>query len=210
MLKRCNWCEQDTPLEAHRTPTGKVLARCYSCHLIACSWDHQIRNLKKDRKIRPRNPAAGGKKLCTSCRIIKPTSEYFAKGNSTQAFCKPCSLVKHKVWSDANRHVLADSKRQRAYGLKRGEYDQMVAKQKGRCKICKEETAKMHVDHCHDTGKVRGLLCQRCNTGIGQLRHSPRILKAAAHYLRVVSQKSTVRPNGAFLRFPAAKLTQTV
>lgn len=58
----------------------------------------------------------------------------------------------------------------------------MVLKQGGRCAVCGEEK-KLHVDHCHDTGKVRGMLCFACNTGIGKLKDDPDLLLAAHRYL---------------------------
>lgn len=67
----------------------------------------------------------------------------------------------------------------------------MVRKQHNKCAICgNKETKKLHgkvvslaVDHCHKTGKVRGLLCQNCNHGIGMLKDDPKLLKNAIIYL---------------------------
>jgi hypothetical protein len=58
----------------------------------------------------------------------------------------------------------------------------MVAAQNDRCLIC-ERPGKLVVDHCHATGRVRGLLCNLCNTAIGQLRDSPALLRKAAEYV---------------------------
>jgi len=54
--------------------------------------------------------------------------------------------------------------------------------QKGRCVICQEELP-LCIDHDHETGKVRGLLCRLCNAGIGMLRESPEVLRRAIAYL---------------------------
>ena len=62
---------------------------------------------------------------------------------------------------------------QKAYGIDVAEYDRMFAAQNGRCKICNTDTPKTHgnkyfaVDHCHASGKVRGLLCSTCNIALG-------------------------------------------
>jgi hypothetical protein len=76
----------------------------------------------------------------------------------------------------------------RAYGLTQAEWDELVARQQNRCAVC--ETIKpggrgerWHIDHDHVTGQVRGLLCQRCNTGIGSLQDDPEIIMAAARYV---------------------------
>lgn len=74
----------------------------------------------------------------------------------------------------------------RSYGLTLAEYDEFRASQGDRCAICstplkggKEE----HLDHCHDTGKPRGILCRDCNIGIGLLKDDPSIIQRAALYL---------------------------
>jgi hypothetical protein len=74
-----------------------------------------------------------------------------------------------------------------AYGLSIEQYDSMVAAQNGRCVICDEVPGgrhkKLYADHNHKTGKVRQLLCMRCNMGIGFLRDRPDLLLRAAEYL---------------------------
>jgi hypothetical protein len=75
-----------------------------------------------------------------------------------------------------NRHL------NRAYGISDEVFQQMVVDQGGRCLICRRKR-KLCVDHCHTTGKVRGLLCQPCNKGIGALRDDPELVLRAAEYL---------------------------
>ena len=72
------------------------------------------------------------------------------------------------------------------YGLDREAYLAMVLEQQSSCRICgrhEPDHFKLHVDHCHDTGRVRGLLCGPCNQGIGLLRHSSERLRLAISYL---------------------------
>lgn len=77
------------------------------------------------------------------------------------------------------------------YGVTLDWYEAKLKEQKGLCAICgKPETKstkgkvyRLAVDHCHDSGKVRGLLCMNCNYGIGHMKHDPKILKAAIAYL---------------------------
>lgn len=75
------------------------------------------------------------------------------------------------------------------YGLTVEQYDEMLIKQDRKCAICGEsgDESKPHrplyVDHNHETGKVRGLLCQRCNFMIGQARDSIEILRKGIRYL---------------------------
>lgn len=72
----------------------------------------------------------------------------------------------------------------REYGIDIAEYERLFEKQKGRCKLCRGSFKKLCVDHCHDTGKVRGLLCRKCNTGIGMLGDNADVCERAAKYLR--------------------------
>ena len=76
------------------------------------------------------------------------------------------------------------SKHHITYRLLRCDYERMLAKQQHACAICKR-AVKLVVDHCHTTGKIRGLLCQRCNHMIGHGADDPLRLEAGAIYLRV-------------------------
>jgi len=71
----------------------------------------------------------------------------------------------------------------RKYGITYGQYQDLVELQHGRCKICRESGVKLHTDHDHNTGKVRGLLCANCNTAIGMLKEKPLLFMRAVLYL---------------------------
>jgi len=91
----------------------------------------------------------------------------------------------------ANRDYGKDADLRKNYGVTLEWYKAKHAEQNGVCAICeREETAVIHgrnislaVDHCHDTGKVRGLLCRSCNNAIGAFGHNPDLLFAAIAYL---------------------------
>jgi hypothetical protein len=80
----------------------------------------------------------------------------------------------------------------RRYGVTPEWYGAKLTEQGGRCAICGrtppvdgvKSASRLHVDHCHDTGDVRGLLCNRCNPGVGYFGHDPALLEAAAAYMR--------------------------
>ena len=73
------------------------------------------------------------------------------------------------------------------YGMTMADYDRMHAEQDGRCAICGTLEAdldtKLYVDHCHTSGRVRGLLCRACNSGLGQFRDQTEALLNAVAYL---------------------------
>jgi hypothetical protein len=84
------------------------------------------------------------------------------------------------------KESLRKSHLKRKYGLTPDDYDAMLAAQRGGCAICgapAPEGQSLHVDHCHDSGAVRGLLCFRCNAGLGQFDHDSERLARAASYL---------------------------
>lgn len=73
----------------------------------------------------------------------------------------------------------------RKYGLTQKEYTEMLDKQKGVCAICGGVcTRRLAVDHDHETGKVRGLLCNNCNRGLGHFQDNVGFLDAAIRYLK--------------------------
>ena len=73
------------------------------------------------------------------------------------------------------------------YGITLEQYNQMVIDQGGKCPLCTrhqdELTRRLVVDHCHETGRVRGLLCNECNKGIGLLKDNPSIMERAIRYV---------------------------
>lgn len=70
------------------------------------------------------------------------------------------------------------------YGLSVADFDSMLNDQGGVCAICREAASKICVDHCHKTGKVRGLLCDHCNRGIGCFGDDPETMASAIEYVR--------------------------
>jgi len=104
--------------------------------------------------------------------------------------CRECALdakIRNRKSEVEKAYRLRNKVRIKAklYGLTEKEYSDLIWFQENKCKICKtlfRETKHMHIDHCHETKKVRGLLCINCNNGIGHLRHSPELLRQAALY----------------------------
>ena len=81
------------------------------------------------------------------------------------------------------------------YGLEPGDYERMYKEQGGTCAICQRatgKTKKLAVDHDHDTGLVRGLLCGPCNSMVVYFRNSPEAFDRAALYLRRAGEKNRI------------------
>jgi len=92
-----------------------------------------------------------------------------------------------RQWRKDNPEKVKNNDLQKKYGITLEDYNKMFEEQKRCCKICtkhyKEEKQALVVDHCHTTGKVRGLLCNQCNRGLGMLGDSVELLKSAIKYL---------------------------
>lgn len=92
-----------------------------------------------------------------------------------------------KEYRKNNPDKLRDKHLRRNYGITLQQYNEMFEKQEGKCAICgthqSEFKKPLYVDHCHETGKIRGLLCDKCNHAIGLLKDSPNISQEASNYL---------------------------
>lgn len=131
-------------------------------------------------------------KICSSCKIEKPLNEFYraAKGSlGRQGHCKQCGLQLNKEWYKNRSDIkIRDGNLQRNYGITSMEYEQILKRQGGGCIICgsrvgNKRTKFLHIDHDHSTGCIRGLLCSRCNTGLGLFHENPELLRAALDYL---------------------------
>lgn len=119
---------------------------------------------------------------CVRCRKNYGKSEYIV-------FRGERLLSTNKWHADNREHhneLMRVGQLRRKFGLSADEYADLVAKHGGVCRICQHACPtgrRLAVDHDHKTGKVRGLLCQGCNTGIGKFADDPARLMAAARYL---------------------------
>lgn len=88
-----------------------------------------------------------------------------------------------RTWDEKQRNY----KYRTNYGITLEDYNELFTLQNGCCAICKrhqsEFVKKLHVDHCHKTNVIRGLLCHNCNLALGRFRDDPEVLQAALEYL---------------------------
>lgn len=146
-------------------------------------------------------------KKCFKCEVEKPLSCFHKRKQSNDGHdwsCKDCAnLYKNKYTAD-NIEKIRKTKREhssrmyqtrgknnhlkRTFGITLDQYNQMFQSQGGRCGICEvhqtELTKALCVDHCHKTSKIRGLLCDLCNRGLGSFRDSENLFISAAKYIR--------------------------
>ena len=144
-------------------------------------------------------------KRCPKCGETKPLTEFYPhKGHGKAergAYCKPCHCAHTTETRDPKKKaecehayylqhkeeakVAARASKYRKYGITIDDYDRILKEQGGGCNICGRPPKKrrLHVDHNHITGKVRGLLCMKCNRGLSWFNDSPELLREAARYV---------------------------
>lgn len=153
------------------------------------------------------HPISDGR-TCTKCGVsggrdmFKPSKAYT---NGLASWCRKCSNQYVKQWQTDNpeKRNLSELRAglKKRYGMTVERYLELYTRQDGKCAICRTSVASQvdvatqlarseknknttaHVDHCHKTSTVRGLLCSKCNTGIGQLQESVEILESAIRYI---------------------------
>lgn len=90
----------------------------------------------------------------------------------------------NRAWLAANPHKALEYYRRNKYGITNEQFDAMLAAQGHQCAICgKTQQRGWHIDHCHSTGRVRGILCHGCNIGLGAFRDRTTSLLKAIQYL---------------------------
>ncbi|MFE9473562.1 endonuclease VII domain-containing protein [Streptomyces griseofuscus] len=187
-VKRCVRCGETKPYAAfakRRSNLDGLQRHCREC----ASDCHRTRQMSLGRKVRPKVTVPEGHKLCLKCGEIKPWSEWHRNATASDGLstrCKACRAAEGR-----SGHL------KRQYGLTVAERDAMVASQRGLCVICLKAPA-AHVDHCHKTGRVRGVLCFNCNSAIGKLGDDPDAVRRAAAYLEGISWKPILVAPGVY------------
>lgn len=146
-----------------------------------------------NRRTRPNGLPAVNAQTCAGCGEELPISEFGTHRNPNtgktyrRLKCKDCHTRDAVRWARSNRRRTRDGRLRRAYGITIEQYDAMLEAQGGVCAICGADPGErtLAVDHNHADGRVRGLLCDNCNNGLGRFQDDPELLLAAAQYLGV-------------------------
>lgn len=207
--RRCTKCGVVKPLlEFSKAPRGLHgrKASCKECDAARHRAIIEAAGPRPDGRRKPRraplDPATP--KECRKCGVTKPLSEFSLSRQATEtrnavyrSDCKACCAARASQWYKENPERAVANRRKanlaRYYGLTVAEYNALLRKQGGVCAICGMDEPNSHgrtgkkfrlsVDHCHSTGRVRGLLCQKCNRAIGLLGDNPILMRKAISYL---------------------------
>jgi hypothetical protein len=134
-------------------------------------------------------------KKCTKCGVQKPLSEFNndkRRKDGKYGKCRVCHIFVSREWQNKNPEKVKNAKWLRLFGVSFDFIENLKIEQNNKCGICKIELntdTKAHIDHCHATGIVRGILCQKCNQALGLFKDSIPSLKSAQKYLEKYLKK---------------------
>ncbi|GHJ04172.1 endonuclease VII domain-containing protein [Streptomyces olivaceus] len=191
-VKKCSRCQESKPrtsFASNKSVRDGLQAYCRECS----AKYYRQRQSAMGRTVREKVPVSPGHKHCRGCGEVKPHSEWHRKTSAPDGLASRCKAC--KAATDPAGHL------RRKYGLTEAQRDEMVASQAGLCAICLKAPA-VQVDHCHETGRVRGVLCFNCNSGLGLLRDDPEAMYRAADYLEGNAWKPTLVAPGVY-RLPS-------
>ena len=130
-------------------------------------------------------------RTCMTCGVEKNIIEFYMRDKKTgrrHSACKECDKARVKARHQANPDRTKNNDLKRMYGITLEEHTKMFENQNGVCAICRKsgdgKWKKLCVDHCHTTGKVRGLLCKRCNIALGEVGDNIQTLQSMIEYLQ--------------------------
>lgn len=173
---------------------GRPKPPCSMCGAPSAYVGLCLRHYHEARR-RERGPLLHPGRECRWCLAEIPATRN-ARAIYCSHECKVNSINQrhreHPGYTERNRHYHF-VKYWATFGVTLDDYNRLLAEQNGRCAICETDDpggrGAFHVDHDHETGQIRGLLCNECNIGLGKFGDDPARLRAAADYLERATTK---------------------
>ena len=169
--KTCTECGKLQPLSyfspAPRMNDGRSSV-CKKCNT-------RRQQVRRKRLLARTHIDVPAKKWCNACGKMKRAKEFYENRSILDGLasqCIPCALARRRA---------------KLYGLTPQEFSQLIVDHGGKCPICGVAfvgNREPSIDHCHETNAIRGLLCRKCNTGLGRFCDDARLLTRAAKYLK--------------------------
>ncbi|MFF2524318.1 endonuclease VII domain-containing protein [Streptomyces liangshanensis] len=171
----------------HRRAWDGLQAYCRGCSAEYSRRYHASQDAEPPLPAKAKAPP--GHKRCPRCHEVKPHADWERNRTSSDGYASYCKICR----AQRNRASYFTRK----YGITEAQRDEMISSQMGICTICLAAPA-VHVDHCHETGRVRGVLCFNCNSAIGKLGDDPDTLRRAIAYLEGNAWKPTLVAPGVY------------
>lgn len=163
---------------------------CQDCQVLL-NDDNWSPSMRGETGLRPRH-------ICRKCWCARQR-RYASQKPREQRNAEQRARRRRRVASWSEQRKRKERRRnyngwlKRQYGITIEDYDALYKKQKGKCAICRSREPKgkggFHVDHCHQTGVVRGLLCTHCNMFLGLVKDDVAVLRRAIRYVKKAGQK---------------------
>lgn len=164
-------------MSAKRKFSKEHIENLRKAHKGQVSWRKGKRFISLEKQKEKRKISLTAWKLKNRDKLLKQGRESYQRNIHNRR-----KFSRKFYWT--NREKELDRIRFKKYGINGDEFRVLVEKQKGKCPICEKTDKKnLSVDHCHITGKIRGIICNKCNMALGNVEDSPKILKALANYL---------------------------
>ncbi|WSB80588.1 endonuclease VII domain-containing protein [Streptomyces sp. NBC_01775] len=192
-VKHCSRCERDLPLvsfAADRNRRDGLQPRCRECVAEYSAAHYRRRRAALGKKVREKVAVPVGHKLCRVCDEVQPHSQWHRNSTASDGLsprCKSCRAKQGRA-----RHL------KRQYGMTEADRQALFDEQFGICPICLKPGPE-HVDHDHETGRVRGVLCFSCNAALGQFKDRPDVIRRAAGYVEGNVWKPKLVAPGVYL-----------
>jgi len=168
-------------------PAGRVVLSNYGPHFVPPFWFPALGGAMTDTLFQMPKNAAKDDWLCRDCEQWAPENARAKAGvakDGQQLYFRLCMPCKNRA-KNATRGRIPDTYRAAK-----------MIEQRGCCAICREHVSTldggMQLDHNHQTGELRGLLCNNCNSALGKTKENPEIIKAMADYLKRFSMDETL------------------
>jgi len=164
-------------IEHQTTETGEELKRCSRCHQWLLLAQYTKTKARWD----------GLSAMCRACGRVRHASYYATHTEEHRQYYKEYNAAhKEEQRQHGKKYHL-----KRNYSISLEDYDRLFASQGGVCAICGSPSngRALDVDHDHETGEVRSLLCNNCNRGLGRFKDNPSLLRRAADYVEKVEEK---------------------
>ncbi len=147
-------------------------------------------------------------KHCPSCKSAKPIASFYIRKGRPDSWCIACrrkSTTEYRATHQYDPTYFKNRHLYNKYRMRPKDLEDRLAAQDGRCAICSvtltnkigrkgHRTNTLCIDHCHDTERVRGLLCFKCNVGLGCFKDSVAVMFQAIRYIQFNGTPLTVAP----------------
>ena len=186
-IKQCTKCGKELELKyfSYRTDTDKLRDQCKQCH-------KGYKTDKFDKQENDKDLFLNGLKYCGKCGIIKPLSEFNRDKSTRFGYTSRCKECLHEI-SVSEERVYRERVNRIKHRYNGSDEDVNRIFDTHMCEICGDvfnSKTHKHVDHDHESGKIRGALCNKCNMGLGSFGDNINRMRIAIQYLKKYSNNT--------------------